>query len=127
MTDVNLFIALLVAYQIKHFLADYVWQTTWMQQKENSGWAFLVPLAFHAGVHAALTLAIAIAVRPALWWLALIDFVVHAVMDRIKAGHRYLGRFKDPRTHVYWNALGFDQMVHHLTHIWLAWSLAFHA
>ena len=127
MTQVDLFIVLLITYQVKHFLADYPLQTSWMLRKENPGWGFLIPLSFHAGVHAALTLTIALVVRPSLWWLALIDFVVHAVMDRLKASRSYLGRFRDPRTHAYWNALGLDQMVHHLTHIWLAWLLVFKA
>ena len=39
----------------------------------------------HAGVHAALTLAVALAVRPDFWWLAAIDFALHFAIDRGKA------------------------------------------
>ena len=105
---------LLIVYQIKHFLCDYPLQTPYMLQKLNlTGWA--VPLAAHAAVHGAFTLAIVMFVNPSLWWLAIFDFAVHFTMDRIKASPNMLNRFglEDKR---FWWSLGFDQMVHHLTH-----------
>jgi hypothetical protein len=122
--NVELFIALLIVYQVKHFIADFVLQNVWMLQKSRPGWDFVLPLSIHCGVHALITLCIAIFVNPAYWWLALVDFVVHFTMDRIKAGPKYLGRFGDMRSKGYWMSFGFDQMIHHLTHLYICWYLA---
>ncbi len=122
--NVELLIWLLVFFQIKHFLADFVLQNVWMLQKSRDGWSFLAPLALHCGVHAFSTLAVVLYINPSLWWLSALDFAIHFVMDRIKAAPHYLGRFSDIRTHSYWVCFGFDQMVHHLTHIYICWVLA---
>ncbi len=121
--NVELFLFLLILYQVKHFLADYVFQNVWMLQKARPGWDFVLPLSIHSGIHGFLTLLVALYVNPALWWLAILDTVTHFVMDRIKAGPRYLGRFSDMRSKSYWVSFGFDQMVHHLTHIYICWAL----
>jgi hypothetical protein len=117
---------LLVVFQIKHFVADYPLQRPYMLRKFSPGWDFVVPLTVHCGVHALMTLIICLLVAPALWWLAILDFVVHFTMDRIKSGPRYLGRFKDPNTTSYWTSFGLDQMVHHLTHIYIIWVITQH-
>lgn len=124
--NVELFIWLLIFFQLKHFIADFVLQNVWMLQKSRPDWDFLAPLSIHCGVHAALTLAVTLYVNPSCWWLAVVDFVIHFTMDRIKAGPRYLGRFDDVRSKGYWVSFGVDQMVHHLTHLFLAWYLASH-
>lgn len=96
---------LLIIYQVKHFLADYPLQNRYMLGKFRPYWNFLGPLSAHCMVHATMTLWIAAGY---LWYkngftqfnvfpayeLALIDFVIHFIMDRIKAGPKYLGRFK---------------------------------
>lgn len=127
MTDahVQLFLALLIYYQVKHFIADFLLQNVWMLQKSRAGWDFLLPLSIHCGIHMAGTLLATLYVAPHAWWLAIFDFVIHFTMDRIKAGPRYLGRFNDVRTSAYWISFGFDQMVHHLTHLYIAYHLAF--
>jgi len=137
--------ALLIAFQAKHFLADYPLQKGYMLGKfKEKNWA--LPLAVHCGVHAAFTFAIVLA---CVWniagpWslfapflLAGFDFTVHFIMDRIKASPYLLGRFKalGPSQYLYcvenpnpftklqlrgntffWWSLGLDQTVHHLTH-----------
>jgi len=114
---------LLVLFQIKHFLADFVFQNVWMLQKSQPGWNFVPPLSLHCGIHAVSTLAIVLYIQPSLWWLSLVDFAIHFVMDRVKAGPRYMGRWSDVRSHGYWICFGFDQMVHHLTHLYICWVL----
>ena len=122
-TTENIF-TLLIVYQFKHFLADFPLQREYMLKKFSPNWDFFFPLCLHCGVHAVLTLAIVIVFGiPHLWWIALVDFGIHFVMDRIKSGPRYLGRFNDQEKPGYWNALGFDQMVHHLTHMYLVWII----
>lgn len=94
-----------------------------MLKKVSPGWDFFLPLLSHSLVHGVFSLAIILFVRPSYWWLSLIDLIVHFLMDRIKAGPRYLGRFNDKNRSSYWNSLGFDQMIHHLTHIGIVWIL----
>lgn len=124
--NIQLFIALLVLYQIKHFVGDYVLQNVWMLQKGLPNWEFVLPLSIHCGVHALMTLAITLYLAPTLWWLCVLDFAVHFVMDRIKAGPKYLGRFNDPHRKAFWVSFGFDQMVHHLTHLYICIVIATH-
>lgn len=87
---------LLVIYQLKHFIADYPLQGQYMLGKFKEGWDFLGPLTAHAGLHAVMTFCIAFYFTPVLVaiGLAVLDFVLHFLMDRLKAGPKYLGRFK---------------------------------
>ena len=113
----------LVLFQIKHFICDFPLQREYMLKKTLAGWEFIPPLALHCAVHAVFTLAIVLAVNPQLWWLAIFDFGAHFIMDRLKSGPQYLGRFNDRDRPGFWNALGLDQMVHHLTHYIIIWFL----
>jgi hypothetical protein len=88
---------LLIVYQIKHFLADYLLQGKYMLGKFSPGWEFFNPLLAHCNVHGWMTFVIAlIATSNSRYaaFLALLDLVIHFIMDRIKAGPKYLGRFK---------------------------------
>jgi hypothetical protein len=123
---------LLIIYQLKHFIADYPLQGQYMLGKFKEGWDFLGPLTAHDGLHAVMTFCIAFYFTPVLVAVGLagLDFVLHFTMDRLKAGPKYLGRFKTLTAKEYptatnqqklnnkffWWALGLDQMVHHLTH-----------
>lgn len=122
--NVELLFWLLIFYQFKHFFADFVFQNVWMLQKSRPGWDFVLPLTIHSGIHSILTLVISVYISPHLWWLAVIDFVVHFIMDRLKSGPKYFGRYSDVRSKSYWICFGFDQMMHHLTHIYICWVLA---
>ena len=128
---------LVILFQLKHFIADYPLQGRYMLRKFSSGWAWVLPLATHAAVHASMTFLL---VFMFVGWhagvfLAVFDFVIHFTMDRIKASPNMLGRFKAltgetastatatqwrSNDHFWW-ALGFDQMVHHLTHYAIIW------
>ena len=122
--DLHLVFLLLCLFEVKHFLCDFPLQRRWMLQKVLPGWEFLMPLTAHVGVHGAFTLGLVLWTgKYGLWWLALVDIAAHFIMDRIKAGPRYLGRYRDRETAAYWNALGFDQMVHHFTNFYIVWQL----
>ena len=114
---------LLVIYQLKHYIADFPLQREYMLRKTRAQWDFVLPLATHCFVHAIGTLIICLIFAPALYWLAVLDFVVHFIMDRVKSGPKYLGRFNDLSKAGFWNCLGFDQMVHHLTHIYIVYQI----
>jgi hypothetical protein len=70
--------------------------------------------------------------------LALFDAAVHFTMDRVKASKKLLGRYKTLTSDtaptatpeqwrsntLFWWALGFDQLIHHLTHYVIVFYLA---
>ncbi|MEK7118723.1 MAG: DUF3307 domain-containing protein [Patescibacteria group bacterium] len=117
--------ALLIIYQLKHFLADFPLQGKYMLRKSEDGWSFFLPLFAHCGVHAGFTFGIVLGFTRSLAFslaLAAFDFIVHFVMDRVKAGKKYLGRFAPPGPYFWWS-LGFDQMVHHLTHFAIIYAI----
>ena len=146
--NVYMIFGLLLIFQIKHYLADYPYQNEYMLGKFKPGWDFVGPLASHCSVHAFFTIVISIAILHSTgssikfaFVLGLIDFVAHFIMDRIKAGPKYLGRFKGLSAKEYptataeerisnvwfWKSLGIDQGVHHVTHyaiIFLLWAKA---
>ena len=120
-----------------------------MLGKFKPGFDFVKPLAAHCGVHILGTLIIA---GIYLWsnglawhhliWVCGFDFVLHFIMDRVKASPGLLGRYHplspteyvdlinfeeregaDDQTRedkknntIFWWCLGLDQGVHHLTH-----------
>lgn len=122
--QLEIFLQLLVLFQIKHFLADFPLQVNYMIfRKTSANWDFLLPLLSHSAVHGVLTLFMCLYYAPHLWWLSIADTIIHFVMDRIKSSPKYLGRFNDLSKAYYWWCLGLDQMVHHLTHIYIAWFI----
>lgn len=114
--------AILLAFAVKHFLADFVLQTSALAhgKEREHGWA--IPLALHAGCHGVLTLVIALAVAPRLWEIALADFAIHYFVDRGKTllVRRGGWTISDPP---FWWAFGFDQFLHQVTNIGLAMTL----
>lgn len=123
LSTISLIFVLLVSFQLKHYVADFPLQSGWMLNKRLPGWDFAFPLACHCAVHSTITLIIICLVNPSLWWLALIDFVVHFLMDRVKSAAHYLGRFNDPTRQSFWNCFGLDQLVHHFTHYFIIYNL----
>jgi hypothetical protein len=88
---------LLIVFQLKHFLADYILQGKYMLGKFRDGWAWVPPLLAHCVVHGAITFVICDILGVGTWLaleLMLVDICWHSVMDRIKASPRLLGRFK---------------------------------
>lgn len=107
-------ILLLILFQIKHFLCDYPLQSNYMLGKtKDKGW--ILPLTCHAGVHSLFTVII-VTIFGGIWFgilMGLFDFVIHFVIDRIKAKASKGIQTDDPK---FWRYLGLDQMSHHLTH-----------
>ena len=114
---------LLFAFEVKHFGADFLLQSNWMAQGKDRVAAWAGPLCAHAGLHGLGTLLIALAVKPGLWWLAGVDFAIHAAIDRGKAlvSQRTQFPVTDAR---FWWLMGFDQFLHQVTNIALAAVLA---
>ena len=112
---------LLIAFQLKHFICDYPLQTQYMLGKmKATGW--VKPLAAHAGIHAIGTFIVAYYFLNLSYYLdniafatilAIADFILHFIVDRIKASPTIGGRWK-PEQPQFWWALGADQMTHHI-------------
>jgi uncharacterized membrane protein len=121
---------LLVLFQLKHFICDYPLQGTYMLGKfKEEGWQ--IPLFCHAAVHYLGTFTVIMLydwltftdlsdTAPGAMLLALVDLVVHFGVDRLKASPKLLGRWPTTSRYFWW-ALGFDQMLHHLTHYAIIW------
>lgn len=111
---------LFILFFVKHFLADYPFQTQFMLRKSSMyGWK--VPLAAHCMVHAGFTYAILMTVVglgvfhttwAAILGIVLLEFILHFVIDAWKAR---LCKYKATET-AFWVALGADQLFHYLTY-----------
>lgn len=121
--QLHLIFILLIVFQLKHYIADFPLQREYMLGKTLPHWDFVLPLSLHCAVHAILTLLVCLVFAPSLWWLCFVDFVIHFIIDRIKSGPNYLGRFHDLSRSGFWNVLGLDQMAHHLTHIYFIYLI----
>ncbi len=126
LTQIQLVFLLLLVFQLKHFLSDYPLQNKYMLNKERADWGFLLPLMSHSLVHASITLVILLVFRAELWWIFLFDFSVHFIMDRIKSGPKYWGRYNNVKKASFWRCFGIDQMVHHLTHYVVIYAIVFY-
>lgn len=108
-------IMLCLMFQVKHFVADYLLQTECMLGKFSARPTVWIPaLGAHAMVHGLFT-AVLCGVVANMWWVGLLDLIIHFVVDRAKASPNLLGRFQ-PAQRAFWVVLGADQAVHHICH-----------
>lgn len=113
----------MLALTVKHVIADFLLQNHWMAAGKDAktGWAF--PLLLHCLIHGVLTTALMAVIAPRWWFIGLVDFIVHLMIDRAKGF--CVARFDVTPTHRrFWWLIGIDQALHHLTGfalaIWLA-------
>ncbi len=112
-TYLALILPFFIAFQIKHFLCDFVLQTKWIAKEKGVKY---IPLLIHSGTHGLGTLLILLYLAPKYWYLCFLDCAVHAIIDRLriwlilKAGEQG-----------FWMTLGADQMAHHLFHYSMIW------
>ncbi|MEC7761480.1 MAG: DUF3307 domain-containing protein [Pseudomonadota bacterium] len=108
-----LFILLLL--QLKHLLADYVWQNSWMiMNKGNYGHPGGLA---HAGLHAVLTILILLVFGfpvGLVLIIGVIEFVIHYHIDFAKDQITRV-RKPDPKKREYWVFHGIDQFCHQIT------------
>ena len=101
---------------VKHIIADFVLQTSWMAigKDQKHGWA--LPLLAHCLVHLAVALTLILIVAPRFWFVAFIDFAIHITIDRAKG--LCVSTFNvtmEPPHQWFWWLIGIDQALHHLT------------
>jgi hypothetical protein len=121
----------LVLFQFLHYLADFPLQNEYHLGKfYKTNWVH--PLASHVHIHSLMMgiamytsglialfmgydieLLILITLSCATY---IVNFVVHFIVDRIKASPNLGGRWKYP-SKAYFNALGFDQFIHEVTNV----------
>lgn len=103
--------------QVKHFLADFVWQTDLMVQEKGiygAKWGIYHSLIHSLGTFLAFSL-----LHPALGVItAFVDFLAHYHIDwaKININKKYNYTPKDSK---FWLWLGLDQLAHQLTYIFL--------
>lgn len=122
MTIIITAFVLMLLFQVKHFLADYIFQNEYHLGKfKETGW--VIPLTCHCLWHVGFTLVIvgfflrnfdAFTIFTCASIMAAFDFCIHFIMDRVKASPSVLGKYK-PDQKEFWWSLGLDQMVHHVT------------
>src|ERR1700704_587098 len=99
---------------VKHIVADFVLQNSWMAigKDQKKGWA--LPLLAHCLVHLAVSMLLMLITAPRFWFVALIDFAIHIVIDRAKGF--CASTFDVTMEHPwFWTLIGVDQALHHLT------------
>lgn len=116
MSFVGLFY-LYLCFRVKQLFCDFI-QPNWVatgKHKALSGTGGKA-LLLHAGFHALGTLIITLIFAPMLWWLALVDLVLHSAIDRTKA--MITDKTKWPMSSIkYWFVFGLDQEAHNLSHL----------
>jgi hypothetical protein len=111
---VGLLIGWMLVLTFKHVIADFVLQNSWMAlgKDQKTGWA--LPLLTHCLMHLALALALILIIAPRFWFVAVIDFAIHIVIDRAKG--LVASNFGVTLEHPwFWTLIGVDQALHHLT------------
>ncbi|WP_074831258.1 MULTISPECIES: DUF3307 domain-containing protein [Bradyrhizobium] len=101
---------------VKHIIADFVLQNSWMAigKDQKTGWA--LPLLAHCLVHLAVSMALILVVAPRFWFVALIDFAIHITVDRLKGiCASSFGVTLEQEHPWFWTLIGVDQALHHLT------------
>lgn len=114
----------MTAFLVKHYLGDYVMQTSAMVSKKA---IFFSPEGLtHAAIHGALS---SLVVCFGLLWvgasgsdaialtlgIGFLDFVIHYLLDVAKA--RYVPSSLTPETQLHWVFFGLDQLLHNMTYI----------
>lgn len=104
--------------------ADYFLQTPRMLEGRGDYWHF--GRAQHAGVHvlgSALALLLVGAAPVFVLVIVVLEWIVHFNIDWGKARYSEMKGY-GPTEPGYWRANGFDQALHHLTYVAMAWAFA---
>lgn len=108
---------LYIAFRIKQFVCDFLLQNDWMAlNKGRPGMEGYKALLSHCLIHAAGTLIVMLVFAPAVWWLALVDFIMHSLFDRFKGILTFQKDWKYTDRWFWWS-FGLDQEAHNLTHL----------
>src|SRR5258705_12699366 len=104
---------------VKHVIADFFLQNSWMAlgKDQKTGWA--LPLLVHCAVHCVLSTVLILIIAPRFWFVVLIDFAIHLCVERAKG--LCVSTFNvNPEHQWFWGLIGIDQALHHLTRFFLS-------
>ena len=113
---------ILCLFQLKHFICDWVIQTDKEVKYKGS---YLHPYGIlHSVKHSVLTLCILMFFIPSVTSVlfALFDGIIHYHIDWTK--QNYTKKFNiTPQHKSFWVAIGFDQMLHQLTYLYILYRI----
>lgn len=117
MTDVGQILALLALLQLKHFVADFLYQPPW-QYKNKGTFGHPGGLA-HSGQHAVATFFILVFFTDPITaaCLAIFEFWTHYLIDWAKMNLNAKLGWGPTTSENFWKLLGFDQLLHQLTYV----------
>src|SRR5579871_4120676 len=121
----NALVGWMLLLTVKHVIADFVLQTTWMAigKDQKKGWFY--PLLAHCAVHFAVIMVLILIFAPQFWFAAFIDFGIHITVDRCKGFvSSHWGVNQENQHPWFWTLIGVDQALHHLTDFGLAIFIA---
>lgn len=121
MLDLPIFIALML---VKHFIADFVLQTKY--QYLNKGRFGHPGGILHAAIHSSATFLILQGFSDSVQLctnLALVEFVIHYLIDFSKVNITKKFQLSPTNSDVFWMLTGLDQLLHQLTYIAMCWFI----
>jgi len=123
LSDLETILLVFVFLQIKHFLADFVLQTSRMiYEKGIYGASHGI---YHSLLHAAGTLLAFVWLHPIIGLVAaFFDFLLHYHIDWAKININAHAKLS-PQDRAFWVWFGADQLAHQLTYIMLIWWIFF--
>lgn len=103
-------------FQLKHYLCDYLLQLKYQRRHKGT---FLHPGGLlHAGLHAVGSIPAMLLLAPPVWLIGVLmagEFAVHYLLDWTKE-QTVKAYTLSTEDYAFWQALGIDQMAHHLTY-----------
>jgi Protein of unknown function (DUF3307) len=117
-------IAWMLVLTVKHVIADFILQTSWMAMGKDAKTGWALPLLAHCAIHGAMAIAIFTLVAPRFWYLGLVDFAIHITIDRAKGFCVATFDIKQGQSQWFWWLIGIDQALHHLTDFGLSLVVA---
>ncbi len=124
---VYLVLLMLFAFQVKHFVCDWLYQPPYMWQNKGT-WSHLGGI-LHSGFHAVGTAILLVCFGgmyvPGIATICFLEFLVHYHIDWAKMNiNKRMGW--GPLTHEqFWILTGFDQFLHQITYIGIVALIAF--
>jgi hypothetical protein len=112
-------LTLMTLFLVKHFLADFPLQPHGSMKGSRVLTEWVPDLILHCQVHTLLTCLIVLCLDvpdKVAAGVVTADFVLHLIIDRIKAHPDLGGRWK-PNQKAFWVALGLDQLAHGLCYV----------
>jgi len=123
--NVLLVLAALAVLQIKHFVCDFVIQTSY--QFRNKGIYGHPGGLIHAGLHAATSIAVFLVLTPPLAvgvGIVVAEFILHYHIDWLKEQIVKREQWVFPQAEFWW-VFGFDQFLHQFTYLGIVAVLAY--